>query len=171
MKRGKGGGTHHRAWSAAVIWRKIDDGGGVPVTGAGQMDSPMWSHTGNRMGWLGGFFVPEQRRNGEESRGLGAVRSGDQRGGGPGDEWSWGSRCGRWPAMDGVSGVLQGGSDKGKMTWRVGRPEEEENGPSPRAQCQFPFIPKFSSTSKLKWSKEGLLDLKKFQIKYEFVGN
>jgi hypothetical protein len=45
-----------------------------------------------------------------------------------------------------------------------------KNGPSPRAQCQFPFIPNFSIDSKLKWFKEGLLELKNSQIKYEFEG-
>jgi hypothetical protein len=45
-----------------------------------------------------------------------------------------------------------------------------KNGPDPRAHHQFPFIPKFSTASKLKWSKEGLCELKNSQIKYEFEG-
>jgi hypothetical protein len=43
-----------------------------------------------------------------------------------------------------------------------------KNEPNPRAQYQFPFIPNFSTASKLKWFKEGLPKLKNSQIKYEF---
>jgi hypothetical protein len=39
---------------------------------------------------------------------------------------------------------------------------EEGKWLGPRAQCQFPFILKFSTALNLKWSKESLLELAKF---------
>jgi hypothetical protein len=68
-----------------------------------------WSYAGNRRG---GLVASLHRNRGEMGRGIGAwawcakERKG---GGGPSDNWSWGSRHNRWPVVDGTSGALQGG--------------------------------------------------------------